>query len=191
MAQVLMIYGTAYGQTERVARRILAELERQGHTVSIVKGDALPAELWLGKYQAFVIAASVIRNQHQRYIRNFVRRHAAQLNRAPTTFISVCGAAKASPEQAAEYVATFLRQTGLRPAFSQSFAGALAYTRYGFVLRWITRLVSWRRGGPTDTSRDHEMTDWAAVDQFAVRLAQALVAPGPATAASRSVQPAS
>ena len=29
MAQVLIIYGTAYGQTERIARRILGELERQ------------------------------------------------------------------------------------------------------------------------------------------------------------------
>jgi len=174
MAQVLIVYGTAYGQTERIARRILRELERQGHTVSIFKGDELPADLWLGKYQACVIAASVIRNQHQRYIRDFVRHHATQLNRVPTAFVSVCGAAKASPEQAGEYVDTFLRQTGLRPAFIQSFAGAMAYTRYGFFLRWVTKLVSWRRGGPTDTSRDHDMTDWEAVDRFAKRLAETL-----------------
>ena len=83
MAQVLIVYGTAYGQAERIARRILGDLERQGHTVSTFKGDELPADLWLGKYQAFVIAASVIRNQHQRYIRDFVRYHAAQLNRVP------------------------------------------------------------------------------------------------------------
>jgi menaquinone-dependent protoporphyrinogen oxidase len=92
--------------------------------------------------------------------------------------VSVCGAAKASPERAAEYVETFLRQTGLQPAFTHSFAGAMAYTRYGFPLRWITKLVSWRRGGPTDTSRDHDITDWEAVDQFAERVAEAL-APSP------------
>lgn len=51
----------------------------------------------------------------------------------------------------------------------QSFAGSMAYTQYGLPLRWITKLVSWRRGEPTDTSRDHDMTDWEAVDLFAER----------------------
>lgn len=50
----------------------------------------------------------------------------------------------------------------------------MAYTKYGFVLRWITKIISRRRGGPTDTTRDHDMTDWEAVDQFAKRLAEAL-----------------
>jgi flavodoxin len=39
MAKVLVVYGTAYGQTERIARRILGELERQGHTVSSLQRD--------------------------------------------------------------------------------------------------------------------------------------------------------
>jgi hypothetical protein len=34
--------------------------------------------------------------------------------------------------------------------------------------------MSKRRGGPTDTSRDHEFTDWKAVDRFAERLAKAV-----------------
>jgi menaquinone-dependent protoporphyrinogen oxidase len=152
----------------------VGQLERHGHTVSIFNGDELPADWRLEKPQAFLIAASVIRNRHQRCICDFVRQHAAQLNRVPTAFVSVCGAAKASPEQAAEYVAAFLRETGLRPAFIQSFAGAMAYTQYGVFVRWMTKLVSWRRGGPTDTSRDHDMTDWEAVDRFAESLAEAL-----------------
>ena len=178
MAQVLIIYGTAYGQTERIARRILVELTRQNHTVSIFKGNELP-DLDLEKYQTFIIAASVIRNQHQRYIRDFVRRHAGRLNQVPTAFVSVCGAAQASPVQAREYVDTFLHQTGLHPAFIQSFAGAMAYTRYGFFLRWVTRLVSGLRGGPTDMSRDHDMTDWDAVDRFAKEVAEALPTESP------------
>jgi menaquinone-dependent protoporphyrinogen oxidase len=174
MAQVLIVYGTAYGQTQRIARRILTELARQNHTVSIFKGDEISANLDLGKYQTFILAASVIRNQHQRYMRSFVRRHAELLNRVPTAFISVCGAAQASPTQAGEYVEAFLHETGLHPTFIQSFAGAMAYTRYGFFLRWVTRLVSGLRGGPTDMSRDHDMTDWEAVDRFAKEIAESL-----------------
>jgi menaquinone-dependent protoporphyrinogen oxidase len=50
----------------------------------------------------------------------------------------------------------------------------MAYTQYGPVLRWIAKFVSKRRGGPTDTSQDHEFTDWKAVDRFAERLAKAM-----------------
>jgi menaquinone-dependent protoporphyrinogen IX oxidase len=48
----------------------------------------------------------------------------------------------------------------------------MAYTKYGFFLRWITMLVSRRKGGPTDMTRDHETTDWDAVDHFASDLAR-------------------
>ena len=64
--------------------------------------------------------------------------------------------------------------TGWRLRFAASFAGSMAYTQYGPILRGITKMVSRRRGGPTDTTRDHEMTDWAAVDRFTERVAEAL-----------------
>ena len=190
MAKVLVVYGTAYGQTQRIARRIVDQLADQGHTVSMYKGDNLPAYLPLEDYDAFMVAASVIRGQHQRYIRDFARRNAMRLNVAPSAFVSVSGAAAGSPDQARECVEEFFRQTGWHPAIWATFAGAMAYTQYGPVLRWIMKLISRRQGGPTDTSRDHEMTDWAAVDQFAERLAQGLVVSSPAVA-TRSVQPAS
>jgi len=38
-------------------------------------------------------------------------------------------------------------------------------------------MISKRKGGPTDTSRDHEFTDWTAVDRFAHQFAAALTEP--------------
>jgi menaquinone-dependent protoporphyrinogen oxidase len=46
-------------------------------------------------------------------------------------------------------------------------AGRLAYTQYGFFKRWIMRAIARREGGSTDTTRDHEYTDWDAVTRFA------------------------
>lgn len=174
MAKILVIYGTAYGQTQRIARRIADRLTAHGHGVCLYQGDNLPSHLLVDEYDAFVIAASIIRGRHQRYIRDFVRRHTVRLNAAPSAFVSVCGSARGLPAQAREYIDDFLRQTGWRPRFAASFAGCMAYTQYGPILRWITRMVSRRRGGPTDTTRDHEMTDWDAVDRFAARVAKAL-----------------
>jgi menaquinone-dependent protoporphyrinogen oxidase len=42
----------------------------------------------------------------------------------------------------------------------------MAYTRYNPVVRWVIKRISKRRGGPVDTSRDHEVTDWAQVRRF-------------------------
>ena len=48
-----------------------------------------------------------------------------------------------------------------------TFAGAIKYTQYGFITRWIMRRIAKKEGGDTDTSRDHEYTDWVQVTRFA------------------------
>jgi menaquinone-dependent protoporphyrinogen oxidase len=179
MARILVIYGTAYGQTERIARRI-DRLRSRGHGVCMHKGDCLPKHLRLEDYDAVVVAASIIRGRHQRYIRDFARRHYEDLNRMRSAFVSVSGSAQGSPDQARRYIDEFVQQTGWNPRFPASFAGAMAYTQYGPLLRWVTKFMSKRRGGPTDTSRDHEFTDWQAVDRYAERLAKAMP-PSPAS----------
>jgi menaquinone-dependent protoporphyrinogen oxidase len=46
------------------------------------------------------------------------------------------------------------------------------------VTRRLIKLISWQAGGPTDTSRDYEFTDWEAVDRFAATLATGLAKAG-------------
>jgi menaquinone-dependent protoporphyrinogen oxidase len=45
-------------------------------------------------------------------------------------------------------------------------AGALVYTKYDYFKRLVMKLIADRRGGDTDTSKDHEYTDWAALYRF-------------------------
>jgi len=52
-----------------------------------------------------------------------------------------------------------------------SFAGALLYSRYNPFLRVLMRLFSAAAGGDTQTSRDYDYTDWAAVERFAAGFA--------------------
>lgn len=46
-------------------------------------------------------------------------------------------------------------------------AGALKYRSHGVLERFLMKLIAKHSGGDTDTSRDYEYTDWAAVDAFA------------------------
>ena len=64
-------------------------------------------------------------------------------------------------------VQQFIDATGLDPEMVGLFAGALAYTRYGWLKRAVMKRIVASEGGNTDTSRDHEYTDWDAVDDFA------------------------
>lgn len=181
MTAILAIYGTAYGQTERIMRCIADRLQQDGLEVRTCRGDALPQGLQVSDFDAVLVGASIIRGKHQPYVRDFVRRHAARLNQIPSAFVSVSGAAGSPlPEKRAEaqgYLDEFLKQTAWRPTVTAAFGGTLAYTKYGFLLRWIIKRIAKQSGGPTDTTRDHELTDWDAVDRFAERLEEIVLQP--------------
>jgi menaquinone-dependent protoporphyrinogen oxidase len=176
--KILAVYGSKFGQAAAVLRRVSDVLAGQGHTVTFAKADALPTGLDIGSFGAVVVAASVIMGRHQTYVRRFVRENLEALQARPAAFISVNGApptpAAAWQAAAADYVDRFLEKTAWEPRWSATFAGALRYTRYSPVTRWVMRRISRRNGGPTDTSRDYEFTDWDAVDRFAEVIADGL-----------------
>src|SRR5262249_26236145 len=120
---------------------------------------------------------------HERELVAFVKEHRDLLERVPTAFVSV-SLSQAGVEddrrtaeqraQATRNVAgvldTFLRKTGWQPRWIQPFAGALLYTKYNFLVGYIMKMISKQEGGSTDTSRDHEYTDWQAVERFGGRI---------------------
>jgi menaquinone-dependent protoporphyrinogen oxidase len=187
MPKVLIVYGSSYGQTEKIAWRVADQLEVGGvHTV-VRKGDVLPADARLEEYDGFVVAGSVLYGKHQRYLAEFVRRHLALLNQRPSAFISVCGALMGNwppgQEEARKYLANFLQETGWTPQFTRSLPGGLPYTRYGLITRWIMKGISRKTGRPVDTRRDWDFTDWPAVDRFAAEFGESLGGGVPAVAA--------
>lgn len=179
--KVLVVYGSNFGQAETVVRRIAAALEGRGHAVAVHKGDAVPTGVAVADFDAVVVGASIVVGKYQGYIRDFVRRNLDALRARPAAFVSVNGAnPESDPGWQAEargYVDGFLQETGWEPRWTAAFAGALRYPRYGRVLRFVMRMISRQEGGPTDTSREFEFTDWDHVDRFAAELADALAEP--------------
>ena len=43
---------------------------------------------------------------------------------------------------------------------------ALLYSKYNFVVRFIMKAIATKAGGPVDTSRDYEFTDWNKLDHL-------------------------
>ncbi len=180
--RILIVYGTRYGQTARIVQRIARVLTTQGCDVTTVRGDAPGPGLGLDAYDGLVVGASLIAGHYQRYVERWIRRHSNALPGLPSLFVAVSGsAASADPEervQAGAIMETFLAKVGWRPDATASVGGAIAYTRYNPLLRWMMKRISAKEGGPTDTSRDHELTDWDQVEGIARAFGARVGAPG-------------
>jgi menaquinone-dependent protoporphyrinogen oxidase len=89
-------------------------------------------------------------------------------------FFSVSlAAASKNPDEAIaarKLAETFLTATGWRPQHIASVAGTLAYTQYGWLVRFFMRRIALKEGASGDTSRDHEYTDWSQVNHLAETL---------------------
>ena len=168
MARLLVVYGTTDGHTARVAEFIGQELEALGHEATIARPDGVEPQP--DAYQGVVIAASVHAGKFQSNVSRWARAHARLLETRPSAFVAVClGILQQDATVQAEVkgiVARFLEGAGWQPSLTVTVAGALRYTRYNWLTRWMMKRMAARAGGDTDTSRDHVYTDWEAVRRF-------------------------
>lgn len=168
MSRVLVLYGTGHGQTRKIALALSDALRASHLDVDVL--NAAEADPDPGAYASVIVAGPVRAGGYPRAVRRWVKRHVDALPGRPTAFVSVClGVLEKSPKTdavLAGIMTKFFEETGWRPTVTKIFAGALPYTRYNFLIRWIMRRIVARAGGDTDTSRDYEYTDWKDVAAF-------------------------
>lgn len=169
MDPILVLYGTTEGHTAKVANAIAETIHAAGAVVHVV--NARSASPDPGGYAGIVVAASVHARGYQPAVRHWVRTHADALRDKPTAFVSVCLAVlqhdPAVDREITAIMDRFFLGTHWTPTTRKVVAGALPYTKYHWLTRWIMRRISAKAHGDVDTSRDYEYTDWADVQTFA------------------------
>ena len=181
MSELPVFFSTTDGQTRRIAEAFAAHARFLGvdsHAIDLTSAQAARVS-WF-RVRGVVLAASVHAGTHQPEAEAFVRRHLAELNVRPSMFLSVslsiCSRLPDEVASARRIAAAFPEHLGWTPAQVVCVAGRLAYTQYGLLKRFVMRRIAVKAGGPADTSRDHEMTDWdqvrAAADDLVRRLEQ-------------------
>jgi menaquinone-dependent protoporphyrinogen oxidase len=175
MNSIPVFFATTEGHTQRIAEAIAATLREQGFESEAVRlTSALVLPDWPNIVSA-VVGGSLHAGRHQAAVGAFVARELEELNRRPTAFLSVSlSAASRNPsevETARGIARRFVQGLQWQPRRLVCVAGKLAYRQYGFLTRWMMRRIAAREGGPTDTTRDHDLTDWTAVKQFALDVA--------------------
>lgn len=168
MSSFLVYYGTEEGQTAKVADRIVDVLTERGHDATSVDADE-SSDVALEDFDAVLVGASVHGGKHQPSVQEFLRSNCDALAMKPTAFfqVSLSSVDEAKREQAAGYVEEFLTATDWHPDRIALFGGALRFSEYGFLKRFMVKQIAKREMPDLDTSRDAEFTNWQAVDSFA------------------------
>ncbi|NDV16246.1 protoporphyrinogen oxidase [Muricauda sp. TY007] len=176
--KILIVYGTSEGQTRKIAR--FMEEVLQGGEHKVVIADATQDPPSPDRFAAVMIGASVHMQKYQSSVTDYVMRHLDSLNKKHTAFFSVSMAIASSIEEEHEDIkkmtSDFLARTGWTPDEVRHFAGALRYTQYDYFKKLIMRMIAKKEGGSTDTSRDHEYTDWDNVKSFVLNFCTESVA---------------
>lgn len=169
--RVLIVFTTKRGHTRAVAKRMAEVVAARGLGAVLADLARVPDRLPVDDVDGVILAGPVHFGRHPRRLRAFAKRNRAALEGLPSAFVSVSGAAMGDdPEHRSEargYADGFAERTGWTPDRTCLAGGAVAYTKYNPLLRRVMRSISRKEGRSTDTSRDHDYTDWDAVEGFA------------------------
>jgi menaquinone-dependent protoporphyrinogen oxidase len=172
MIQIPIFYATSEGQTARIAEQFAVLFRESGFSSAAIDVNSPRAAVfdWT-PVKAVLVGASLHVGKHQAAAARFVRSHLHHLNGHPSAFFSVSlSAASKNPaevEAARRIARDFCVAAGWTPERIVTIGGRLAYSKYGFLTRFMMRRIARKEGGPTDTSRDYEMTDWTVVSALA------------------------
>jgi menaquinone-dependent protoporphyrinogen oxidase len=169
--KILVAYGSTFGSTAAVARRIADRLRARGAAVVVADVRALASHAY--GFDAIIVGGRVWGGRYPRRVVEFVRRNLTVLRSLPSAFFSVClwnvSRVEGHRAEARAVPLRFLQRMGWKPDRVEVIAGSLAFsrTRLGVLGKWLTRAI-WKRDlGPLDPSGDYTFTDWEQVDAFA------------------------
>ena len=156
--RIVVAYATRHGQARRIAEHVGRELGTWGWPCDLINVAEEPLDEWPA-YAAAILVAPVHGGHHDKAMIRFVKVALPALGHIPNAFLSVtlteasAEDPQATPERHAQAVAdvaamveSFVKETGWRP----------------------------QQVVPTDSTRDHEFTDWGALGRFAQQFAHDL-----------------
>jgi menaquinone-dependent protoporphyrinogen oxidase len=178
--KVLIVYGTHEGQTRKICAFLADRFKARGLEATLLDAADADAEAPLPAFDAAIVAASLHLGGYQKSVARLVHKNAAAIGAKPNAFVSV--SLSAAGDDVGDWrglekcLEEFLDQCGWRPAQIEHVAGAFRYTQYDFFKRLAMKRIAKERGGPVNTSRDWELTDWEKLAAFADAFAEKLLA---------------
>ena len=174
MANILIVYSSIDGHTQKICQRLQQVIEQHSHQVTVVSVNEEP-ELDLSVFDKIVVGGSVHYGKHSPLIVDFINKNRLILESKPNAFFSVNLVAR-KPEKSIPgnnpYLQKFLKRITWKPKELAVFAGKINYPGYSFFDRLIIQLIMLITHGPTDPKAVIEFTDWEQVESFGQRISE-------------------
>lgn len=170
---MLILFHSKYGQTQKIAETIASLAITKQWKVESFDTTQLGQIDSIDKYDVVLIGAPIYTGRHSKHLARFIKSNRKELSNKRTGFFSVSLSAAGAERQrsdATRCMNEFLQSCDWLPTCKTIFAGGLPYTKYGWFIRFIMKRIARKEGGDTDTSRNHEYTDWAEVERFGTSL---------------------
>ncbi len=168
MANILIIYSTTDGHTQKICMRLKQVIENKNNQAELVLVENANA-IDLDLFDKIIVGASIRYGKHNTRIYEFIKKNSQSLDNKSNAFFSVnlaaCNPEKDKPETN-PYLQKFLTQIPWKPKHLAVFAGKIDFQKYGFLDRLMMRLIMWITKGLTDPKSNIEYTNWSQVENF-------------------------
>jgi len=171
MSNSLIIYSSTDGHTKSICERIINFSNKENKVKIISLNEA--ANFNLSEFNKIIIGASIRYGKHSKDLYKFIELNKSILSSKDSIFFSVNVVARKSEKNTPDtnpYIKKFLKISKWYPKKIGVFAGKVDYPKYGFLDKYIIKLIMFITKGPTDTTQSYEFTDWSKVDNFAKEL---------------------
>jgi len=168
-ARILIVYESKNGQTMKIAKFICDRLNQKGHSVELMSMNHL-LPVTLSAYDGIIVGAPIYMRSYSRRLRKWIQQHAVDLNKKNSAFFSVCMQAmdrnESSQRDLLKLSEDFFARTGWYPKRRKVFAGAITFSHYNILIRFVMKRIAARSGKILDTHQDYEFTTWSEVERF-------------------------
>tara|TARA_Y100001935_G_scaffold209257_1_gene179014 strand:+ start:120 stop:647 length:528 start_codon:yes stop_codon:yes gene_type:complete len=171
MSSSIIIYSSKDGHTKIICERIMNFINERNNTKIISIEEA--NKINLSEFTKIIVGASIRYGKHSNDLYKFIKLNKNILDQKESIFFSVNVVARKSEKNTPDtnpYIRKFIKISKWRPKKIGVFAGKVDYPKYGFFDKYIIKFIMFITGGPTDTSKSYEFTDWSKVDDFAKEL---------------------
>jgi menaquinone-dependent protoporphyrinogen oxidase len=172
---VLVLYGTRWGGTEKVAQTIGKALQDEGHAVEVV--DAKEAPQSIDAYDLILVGSGLRADKWTKESEAFVAKNASAF-KAKKLALYVAAlwlTAKTRLQRRQEtYLDDFAAKYGLAPIALGYFGGLMDFSySHGLLVDIIVRVNrrNLRKNG-LDTASVHDTRDWAAIEAWGHEVAK-------------------
>jgi menaquinone-dependent protoporphyrinogen oxidase len=173
---VLVIYGSRWGGTAEVAKKIGQTLTQAGCTVEVINAKKTPKKLEL--YDLFIIGSGMRADKWTKETLVFIKKNTTLLqNKKTALFVSCQMADREEPEIRDKARKQYLQDTAeryaLKPIAYGFFGGFIDFSQsHGLIVDVMVRVnrKSLRKNG-LDTSKIHDTRDWNTIEAWAREIA--------------------